>query len=85
LEASLVYRVSSRTVRVTQRNPVSQNKRNPEDTEQEMAQQLTASAALAQDTSVASSIHTGRFPTAWDLLFRALLWPLKRALSELEH
>jgi hypothetical protein len=28
LEASLVYRVSSRTARATQRNPVSKNKTN---------------------------------------------------------
>jgi hypothetical protein len=38
-EASLVYRVSSRTARATQRNPVSENKTNKQTNKQTKQQQ----------------------------------------------
>ena len=38
MEASLVYRVSSRTVRATQRNPVSKNQKNKNKTKQKQKQ-----------------------------------------------
>jgi hypothetical protein len=40
LEASLVYRVSSRTARATQRNPVSEKKKNPSTWEAEAGEFL---------------------------------------------
>jgi hypothetical protein len=53
-EASLVYRVSSRTARATQRNPVSKNQPNKQTKKQgegieEMAEWLRALAALLED------------------------------------
>jgi hypothetical protein len=39
LEASLVYRVSSRTARATQRNPVSKNKTKQNKTKQNKTKQ----------------------------------------------
>jgi hypothetical protein len=59
-EASLVYRVSSRTARTIQRNPVlkKQNKKKREkESEREMAQWLGALAALPEDLSSVPSTH----------------------------
>jgi hypothetical protein len=61
LEASLVYRVSSRTARATQRNPVSKNKNKTTTTKLlragEMAQGLRALTALPEVLSSVLKIH----------------------------
>jgi hypothetical protein len=59
-EASLVYKVSSRTARTTQRNPVSKNKNKNQKTivAGEMAWWLRASHALSEDPNSVSSLYT---------------------------
>jgi hypothetical protein len=65
-EASLVYRVRSRTARATQRNPVSKNKKKKKKKELtaesagELAQRLRA---LAQKTQVQLSALTWQLKT----------------------
>jgi hypothetical protein len=59
-ESSLVYRVSSRTSRDIQRNPLSKNKTKQQKISKragEVAQRLRALAALPEDPGSIPSIH----------------------------
>jgi Na+/citrate or Na+/malate symporter len=70
-EASLVYRVSSRTARATQGNPVSKQQQQQQQEQQqqqqktnkkklgagEMAQQLRALAAIVEDQGLVPRIY----------------------------
>jgi hypothetical protein len=61
-EASLVYKVSSRTIRATQRNPVSKNQQKQNKTKKqnragEMAQWLRTLTALPKVMSSIPSNH----------------------------
>jgi hypothetical protein len=58
-KASLVYKVSSRTARAIQRNPVSENKKKKKKTNKKKKQtnQPTVLAALAEDLSSVPNTH----------------------------
>jgi hypothetical protein len=59
-KASLVYKVSSRTARAIQRNPVSKKKKqkqNKSNKAGEMVQWLPAFAALAEESDLVLSTH----------------------------
>jgi hypothetical protein len=62
-EASLVYRVSSRTARAIQRNPVSKNQTKPNkqtksiEWASKIAQQIMADTTEPDDLSLISRIH----------------------------
>jgi hypothetical protein len=62
-EASLVYRVSSRTARATQRNPVSKNKQTNKKQKTKNKKQKDGVLAESQFSSLYLSLHPASLST----------------------
>jgi hypothetical protein len=80
-EASLVYKVSSRTARAIQRNPVSKNKKNKQTNKKKQKKQKELRALTALPELSFTSQHPHDSPkwtvTALPEESSASFWPLK--------